>query len=145
MARGVGMDRRVVLDKLESLRRCVRRIESKRPDTLEALRADEDLQDILSLNLTRAVQVSVDLAAHLVAGLDVPAPDTMAGVFTALGEAGVLSPALTARMRAAVGFRNVAVHAYQTIDWAVVYRICHEHLGDFRDFAEAVLGALEEG
>lgn len=72
------MDRRVVLDKLESLRRCIQRIESKRPDTLEALQADLDLQDILSLNLTRAVQVSVDVAAHLVADLDVPAPDTMA-------------------------------------------------------------------
>lgn len=139
------MDRRVILDKLESLRRCVLRVEHKRPDTLEALQADPDLQDILSLNLTRAVQVSVDLAAHLVADLDVPAPETMAGVFAALGEAGVLSPELTGRMRAAVGFRNVAVHAYQSIDWAVVHRISHDHLDDFRAFAQAVLAAIGEG
>lgn len=138
------MDRRIILDKLESLRRCVRRIEHKRPDTLQGLQADLDLQDILSLNLTRAVQVSVDLAAHLVADLDVPAPDTMAGLFTALGETGVLSPELTDRMRAAVGFRNVAVHAYQSINWAVVYRISHDHLDDFRAFAQAVLDATGE-
>lgn len=139
------MDRRIILDKIESLRRCVRRIEHKRPDTLEALQADLDLQDILSLNLTRAVQVSVDLAAHLVAGLDVPAPDTMAGAFAALGEAGVLAPELVDRMRAAVGFRNVAVHAYRSIDWAVVYRISYDHLDDFRAFAQAVLDVTSEG
>ena len=138
------MDQRIILDKLESLRHCVQRIERKRPDTLEALQADLDLQDILSLNLTRAVQVSVDLAAHLVADLDVPAPETMAGAFAALGEAGILPSALTDRMRAAVGFRNVAVHAYQPIDWAVVYRISHDHLDDFRTFAQAVLDATEE-
>ena len=138
------MDRRVVLDKVESLRRCVGRVEAKRPDALETLQADLDLQDILALNLTRAVQVSVDLAAHLVADLDVPAPDTMADAFSALGEAGVLDPPLVGRMRAAVGFRNVAVHAYQSIDWAIVHRICHEHLDDFRAFSRAVVDATED-
>ncbi len=138
------MDRRIVLEKLESLRRCIGRIESKRSDTVEALQADLDLQDILSLDLTPAVQVSVDVAAHLVADLDVPAPDTMAGTFTALGEAGILSSPVADRMRAAVGFRNVAVHADPAIDWAVVYRISHDHLDAFRAFAHAVLRATDE-
>ena len=137
------MDRRLILDKLESLRRCVRRVESRRPDTLAALEADLDLQDILALNLTRAVQVSVDVAAHLVTDLDVPPPGSMAGVFEALGRAGTLPPAVVDRMRAAVGFRNVAVHAYQSIDWAIVFCISHDRLGDFRAFAQAVVGALD--
>ena len=135
------MDRRVVDEKIESLRRCIRRVESRRPASVEALRADLDLQDILSLNLTRAVQVSVDLAAHLVAGLDVPAPSTMAGAFQALADAGVLSRDVADRMRSAVGFRNVAVHADQTIDWAIVLAISHHHPDDFRAFATAVVQA----
>ena len=121
----------------------MRRVEAKRPATAEALARDLDLQDILSVNLTRAVQVSVDLAAHLAAGLDVPAPATMAGAFEALGAAGVLAPDLADRMRSAVGFRNVAVHAYQTIDWDVVFAIATQHLDDFRAFAEAVSGQAE--
>ena len=138
------MDRRVVLEKLESLRRCVRRIEARRPATVEALRKDVDLQDILSVNLTRAVQVCVDVAAHLVADLEGPPPDTMAGLFSALEEAGRLPPGVADRMRAAVGFRNVAVHTYQAIDWAVVFRICHDHLDDFRAFARATVDSLGE-
>lgn len=103
-----------------------------------------DAQDILALNVTRAVQICVDLAAHLAADLDVPAPETMADTFTRLAEADLLSHDIAARMRAAVGFRNVAVHAYQSINWAIVYQICHVHLDDFRAFAQRVVKAVEE-
>ncbi|MDQ7001622.1 MAG: hypothetical protein Q9N02_02895, partial [Ghiorsea sp.] len=69
------MDRLIVEEKLESLRRCLSRIVDKCPADAGSLANDMDLQDILTLNLTRAVQLSVDLAAHWVAGLeDVPAP-----------------------------------------------------------------------
>ena len=37
------MDRRVITDKLERLRRCVQRIKHKRPPTLATLTADVDL------------------------------------------------------------------------------------------------------
>ena len=137
------MDPRVVHSKLESLRRCVRRIETKRPASLSTLQADLDLQDILSLNLTRAVQVSIDLAAHLVSDLDVPPPTTMADTFQALADADVLPTEVASRMKAAVGFRNVAVHAYASINWAIVHRISHDHLEDFRAFAQAIALATE--
>lgn len=137
------MDPRIVSEKLESLRRCVRRVEAKRPATLDALRGDLDAQDIVSVNLTRAVQICVDVAAHLTARLDVPAPETMAGTFDALLAAGVLPADVAARMKAAVGFRNVAVHAYTEINWAVVFAIVHTRLDDFRAFAGAVAGFAE--
>lgn len=59
------MDRDIILRKLDSLARCVSRIEHKRPTTLDELNESIDLQDILSINLERAIQVSVDIGAHL--------------------------------------------------------------------------------
>ena len=75
------MDPDIILRKLDSLARCVNRIEEKRPETLEGLMGNIDLQDILSINLERAIQVSVDKGAHLIAGLAVPPPKTMGEVF----------------------------------------------------------------
>jgi uncharacterized protein YutE (UPF0331/DUF86 family) len=46
-------------------------------------------------------------------------------------------------MGKAVGFRNTAVHAYQEIDWEIVYRIITEHLSDFRDFSRQILTAVK--
>ena len=57
------MDATVVEQKLESLRRCLLRIETKCPADPERLEADFDLQDIVSLNLSRSVQLCVDIAA----------------------------------------------------------------------------------
>jgi uncharacterized protein YutE (UPF0331/DUF86 family) len=78
------MDRDIIMRKLDSLARCVRRIEEKRPATLEELVSDIDVQDILSINLERAVQVSVDIGAHVIADLPVPPPGTMGDVFAML-------------------------------------------------------------
>lgn len=75
------MAREVIEQKLESLRRCLLRIESKIPDDKSKLTADYDLQDIIALNLSRAVQMSVDIGAHLIAGMDVPPPGTMGETF----------------------------------------------------------------
>ncbi len=62
------MDRRLINEKLEGLRRCIDRIVEKLPTTAAVLAADLDLQDIITLNLTRAVQRCVDIATHLNCG-----------------------------------------------------------------------------
>ena len=41
-------------------------------------------------------------------------------------------------MKKAVGFRNIAVHNYESINWAIVFAIATEHLKDFEEFAAAV-------
>ena len=46
------MDQLILAAKLESLRRCLQRIEDKKPVRLQLLIENEDIQDILVLNLT---------------------------------------------------------------------------------------------
>lgn len=104
---------------------------------------DPDLQDIIALNLQRAVQTSVDLAAHLIAETDSPAPSTMAEHFEVLEHLQIITPALAQRLKKAVGFRNIAVHSYQLIDWNIVFQICRHHLDDFKQFAQAVAKRLQ--
>jgi uncharacterized protein YutE (UPF0331/DUF86 family) len=122
----------------------VRRIEEKRASTVDELEADWDRQDILSVNLTRAVQLCVDIAAHFVAETDQPSPNTMAEAFDRLRDMGLLSASLADRLKGAVGFRNVAIHAYRSINWAIVHTITHERLDDFRQFAGAVLTEIDD-
>lgn len=136
------MDRTLVEAKLESLRRCVERIAAKTPLAADQLAQNPDLQDIIALNLQRAVQLSVDLASHLIAETNAPPPSTMAENFEALKNLQLISPALSERMTKAVGFRNIAVHSYQAIDWNIVFQICRHHLDDFRQFAQAVAQQL---
>ncbi len=132
------MDALIVVAKLESLRRCVRRIEDRRPASSHVLRNDADLQDILSLNLTRAIQLSVDIASHVLSETGQPVPKTMGEAFDLLADAEIISVDLRKRMRAAVGFRNIAVHSYQAIDWDIVFSIAQHGVEDFRSFARSI-------
>jgi uncharacterized protein YutE (UPF0331/DUF86 family) len=132
------MNKEVVGAKLESLRRCVQRIKDKTPSSSAALLQDSDLQDIICVNLERAVQICVDLASHLIAESDMRAPESMSESFEQLRKLDLISDELAARMKKAVGFRNIAVHAYQEINWEVVYSIITARLPDFAEFARAV-------
>lgn len=129
------MDTVVLAEKLESLRRCIRRIEDKKPVHVNHLKQDIDLQDILVLNLTRAVQLSVDIGSHIISESDYMAPQTMGNVFTVLQEIGAISAQTCHQLKKAVGFRNVAVHQYEAINWEIVFAVCEHSVHDFRQFA----------
>ena len=133
------MDRQVIEEKLESLRHCIDRVRGRSPATPDVFLHDYDLQDIVALNLTRAVQLRVDVGAHIVAGGEIPPPDTMSETFDAMAQSGILDRNLADRMKKAVGFRNIAVPSYRSIDWAIVYAICRNHLDDFDNFASRVV------
>jgi len=138
------MDREVVDQKLESLRRCVARIEAKCPADASVLTTDMDLQDIISLNLSRAVQLSVEIGAHLIAGMEVPPPSTMGQTFDLLAQQGVINAMLASQLKKSVGFRNIAVHNYESVNWLIVHSIVKSHLGEFAQFAQAIIVWLEK-
>lgn len=128
----------LLAQKIESLRRCVQRVSEKTPTRVDELVNDADLQDILVLNLARAVQLCVDIGSHIISQSDEPAPSTMGEVFTSLTRLGVIAPGTSESMRKAVGFRNVAVHNYEAINWEIVFSICTTVLDDFRRFAAEI-------
>lgn len=138
------MDREVIEQKVESLRRCLKRVSEKCPPSPEKLVQDIDAQDIVALNLTRAVQLCVDIAMSLVSASDITPPDTMGRAFDDFAEMGYIDRELASRLKKAVGFRNIVIHNYGTIDWHIVHEIAKRHLDDFSDFAKAVIEKTQE-
>lgn len=132
------MDQVILVEKMESLRRCIQRIEDKMPGNINLLIQDQDLQDILVINLTRAVQLCVDIGSHIISAANKPSPQTMGEVFTTLHELGAISLDTHEQLKKAIGFRNIAVHNYEAINWEIVYAICHNSLQDFRCFAQEI-------
>jgi hypothetical protein len=132
------MDIRIINQKLESLRNCVARIETKVPSTSERLISDVDIQDIISLNIERAVQVSLDIAAHIGSDFDDIREFSAAGAFLDLAKHKVISDELGQRLARTAGFRNLLVHRYASIDWSLVFLFITRDLGIFRDFAREI-------
>lgn len=127
----------VLLAKLASIARCVARIREVTqgdPGTVRGL----DVQEIVVLNLQRAIQATLDLAAHHLSSKDWGLPDSLKQNFTILEQHGVLDKDLADRLRAMIGFRNIAVHEYQALDLAILEQVVASHLTDFERFADAM-------
>ncbi len=131
-------DKDVMLAKVAAIQRCLKRIkETTRldPNSID----DIDKQDIFILNLQRAVQAAIDLAIHIVASEGLGLSDTIKDNFKFLKNAGIINEELTLRMESMVGFRNIAIHDYQTIDRDILKSILSNNLKDLEDFYTTVL------
>lgn len=132
------MDSYVLQTKLESLIRCVNRIKAQNISAVDELENDIDKQDVIILNLQRAVQICVDIGNHILLDFNSPTPSTMAETFRQMAKNNIISDSLSKDLGRAVGFRNIAVHQYEDIDCRIIFSIIKEHLDDFKLFAEAI-------
>ena len=121
---------------LRGIEERVARLEQQRTSGAEARRDPMWLDGIKYLFVT-AIEACVDVAHHLAASERWEAPDTNAAALAVLGRHGVLEPALAERMSLAVGFRNLLVHQYATVDDDRVVAALDE-LDDLTSFASQV-------
>lgn len=138
------MDERVIRSKLDSLARCLLHIEEDCPASAEDLQDDYRLQNNIVLELQRSVQTCVDVGMHILSEKNLPVPGTMKETFDSLGRLKIIDAKTVEALKGAVGFRNVAVHAYDEIDYAIVFSICTKHLDDFRAFAREIMAVTGE-
>jgi uncharacterized protein YutE (UPF0331/DUF86 family) len=132
------VERDVVLGKAATIERCLARVEDVRSRAPGAL-LPIDVEDIVVLNVTRAAQAAADLAAHVVAAEGYGLPDSLAAGFSLLERQGVIDVELATAMRQAMGFRDVAVHAYETVDPRIVESIATHRIADLRRFAATMV------
>jgi uncharacterized protein YutE (UPF0331/DUF86 family) len=132
------VDRDVALAKIATIDRCLQRIADVRGQRRAAL-LPVDVEDIVLLNLQRAVQAAIDLAAHVVATEAYGLPASVADAFSLLEGQGVLDALLAERLRRMVGFRNILIHNYRALDPAIVETIIVRRLDDLRAFSARIV------
>lgn len=132
--------------KISSIQRCLKRIQEVSQDKPESL-DNLDVQEIVTLNLQRAIQGAIDLAAHVVADEGWGVPQELRENFDLLSQNDVLPDELTKRLRKMVGFRNIAVHEYATINIDILKSILMHNLQDIEEFYMSILRSynLSEG
>jgi len=129
----------VVLNKVASIERCLARVGEEYGGDDRNLRENLTRQDSIILNLQRACEAAIDLAMALVKTYRLGPPQESRHAFELLRDGGLLDPTLARRMAKMVGFRNVAVHDYQSPNLDIVKAIVTERLDDFRAFARRAL------
>jgi uncharacterized protein YutE (UPF0331/DUF86 family) len=128
----------VVLNKISVIERCKKRVldvYDQKPENLK----DYTKQDSIILNIQRACEACIDLAMHIVAQERLGLPQTSRDAFDILESSSIIDEEIAKRLKAMVGFRNIAVHDYQTINLTILEQIVEKHLEDFTDFTKQIL------
>lgn len=128
----------VILAKVGNIQRCLRRINEitgNDPDALDEI----DKQDIFVLNLQRAIEATIDIATHIIASEGLGLATTIKENFNILRDAGIIDDELMKKLRSMVGFRNIAIHDYTSIDINILKSILKNNLKDIEEFYTLVL------
>lgn len=137
------VDREILKSLLNKLNKTLSKLE-RMDISLEELLKNEDIQDVVDRRLQISIEVCIDIASHLAAGLNLPGQDTAADVFELLGKEKIIDPKLAKKLASASGFRNILVHEYLEINYNIVFENYKYRLDDLRDFAKAVVEFLEK-
>lgn len=135
---GPYMKNDVILNKISVIERCMNRIRevyANEPSNLK----DYTKQDSIILNIQRACEASIDLAMHIVSEQRFGLPQTSRDAFDMLQSHSIIDEGIAKRLKAMVGFRNIAVHDYQTINIDILKQIVENHLIDFSDYTKQIL------
>jgi uncharacterized protein YutE (UPF0331/DUF86 family) len=134
------VDRAAVESRLARLDRELSMIEQVAATGRDLFLADDGLQHQAERALQLAIQICIDVGAHLVVARGLRAPDEYRQVFERLSREDTLDPALAERLKDAVGQRNLLVHGYVDLDAALVWEKLAE-VDDLRAFARWALTA----
>jgi uncharacterized protein YutE (UPF0331/DUF86 family) len=129
----------VLLNKVAIIERCLARVDEEYRGHEGELDTNLTRQDSIILNLQRACEAAIDLAMHMVRSRALGLPQESREAFVLLQQAALIDEQISKRMQAMVGFRNIAVHAYQKLSLPVVRSILDTRLDDFRAFTTAML------
>ncbi|HNB89257.1 type VII toxin-antitoxin system HepT family RNase toxin [Plasticicumulans sp.] len=129
----------VVLNKAASIERCVARAREEYAANPAGFAHDYTRQDAAILNIQRACEAALDMGQHVIRRERLGIPQSARDVFTLLARAGWIDAGLAESLRRMVGFRNIAVHEYQTLQMPVTIAIITQHLDDFLDYSRRML------
>lgn len=129
----------VLINKAATIERCVARAREEYQRDPASFASDFSRQDAAILNIQRACEAALDMGQHLVRRERLGVPQSARDVFALLAQGAWIDNALAEAMKRMVGFRNIAVHDYQTLQLPITVAIIENHLDDFLQYSQRLL------
>ncbi len=129
----------VLLNKAATIERCVARAREEYDKDPATFASDFTRQDAAILNIQRACEAALDMGQHLIRRERLGIPQSARDVFELLARSGWIEKNLAESLKRMVGFRNIAVHEYQTLQLPITVAIITRHLDEFLSYTQTLL------
>jgi len=128
----------VILNKTEIVKRCIGRAKEEYDGNSENLE-NYTKQDSITLNIQRACEAVIDLGMHVIAERGLGIPQTSRDTFEILQNNKIIGHEMSERLKAMIGFRNIAIHNYQRLNLKIIQAIIEKDLKDLLYFTDVIL------
>ena len=128
----------VILNKTEIVKRCIRRVKEEYDCNPKNL-GNYTKQDSITLNIQRACEAVIDLGMHVIAEKGLGIPQTSRDTFEILQDSRIITTEMSERLKAMIGFRNIAIHNYQRLNLKIIQAIIEKDLKDLLCFTDIIL------
>jgi len=125
----------VIINKCESIKRCIKRIEE---DYDEEFETNLTKQDAVILNIQRAIQQAIDLGAYIIKQKKLTPPKTSKEIFEILEKEKIIDKNLSVNLQKMVGFRNLAIHEYTKLRLDILEYIIKKRIWDLYEFQKVI-------
>ena len=129
----------VLINKAATIERCVARAREEYQANPASFSVNHTRQDAAILNIQRACEAALDMGQHLIRREKLGIPQSARDVFTLLTQAEWIDAALAESLKRMVGFRNIAVHDYQSLQMPITLNIITQHLDEFLLYSAALI------
>ena len=129
----------VILNKVATIERCVQRAREEYEAEPDTFATNFTRQDAAVLNIQRACEAALDIGHYLIRRDKLGIPQGARDVFSLLERAQWIDSGMADSLKRMVGFRNIAVHDYRTLQLPIVTTIIEKHLDDFLAFGRIML------
>ena len=129
----------VLLNKAATIERCIARAREEYAAAGAGFATDYTRQDAAILNIQRECEAALDMAYHLIREHKLGIPQSARDAFELLAHAKYIAPDVADAMKKMAGFRNIAVHDYQSLLLPITENIIKSHLDEFTQFTRATL------
>ena len=96
-------------------------------------------QDAAILNIQRACEAALDVGQHLIRREQLGVRQSARDVFKLLAKSEWIESSLAQSLKRMIGFRNIAIHEYQSLQLEITVKIITDHLDEFLQFTTEIL------
>lgn len=132
------MNTPLALGKIAAIERSVMRARAEFAAAGPNFAHDFTRQDASILNILRACEAAIDVANLLIRERSLGIPQSSRDSFRLLADARLIPDNLSARLQRMIGFRNIAVHQYRTLELPIVEAVLNRDLDDLLTFCETI-------
>jgi len=139
-----NLERSLITTKLSKLREYQRFLKKLQITSMEDLESDFKARGAVERYLQVSIECIVDIGNEIISSLQLQRPERYRDIPYILAEAKIIPKIFAEKIASMIGFRNLLVHDYASINLNLVYEFLNTKLPDFEAFTKYIGKWLEK-